>query len=270
MNELVTQLNNENYFSPEMNMKYMSVSQYKDFVGTLGQTGCEARALAKLRGEWKEEPSIPMLVGSYVDSYFEGSLASFKAQNPDIFTQKGELKAQFKQAEEIIARIERDPLFMTFMNGEKQIVMTGKIYGHDFKIKIDAYHPETAIVDLKVMKSIRDTFFVKDLGRVTFVEYWGYDLQLAVYQEVVRQNHEKKLPSYLAVATKEEYPDIEIIGIDQGIMDVNIQSMEWKLGRIQQLKKGEVTPDRCGLCDYCRHTKVLKKPIHFSELAVGI
>lgn len=259
-----------NYFSKEANNHYLSVSQYKDFVGTLGQTGCEARALAKLNGEWKDEKTTPLLVGSYVDAYFEGSLTEFKADNPEIFTQKGELKAQFKQAEEIIARIERDRLFMHFMSGEKQVVMTGEIYGVPTKIKIDSYHDEVAIVDLKVMRDIRTSFFVKDLGRVSFVEYWGYDLQMAVYQEIVRQNTGKKLPVYLAVATKETYPDIELIGIDQGIMNANIQSMEWKVGRIQQLKAGEEKPDRCGKCDYCRHTKVILKPIHFSELIMDI
>lgn len=41
----------ENYYSPEANFEYMSVSQFKDFSGTYGQVGCEARAMAKLRGE---------------------------------------------------------------------------------------------------------------------------------------------------------------------------------------------------------------------------
>ena len=31
----------ENYYSPEANFEYMSVSQFKDFSGTYGQVGCE-------------------------------------------------------------------------------------------------------------------------------------------------------------------------------------------------------------------------------------
>lgn len=34
----------ENYYSPEANFEYMSVSQFKDFSGTYGQVGCEARS----------------------------------------------------------------------------------------------------------------------------------------------------------------------------------------------------------------------------------
>ena len=66
------------------------------------------------------EKTTALLVGSYVDSHFEGTLDLFKAQNPEIFTKKGELKAEYRKAEEIINRIERDPLFMMFMSGEKQ------------------------------------------------------------------------------------------------------------------------------------------------------
>lgn len=55
-----------------------------------------------------------------MDSYFEGTLEEFKKENPEIFTQKGELKANYKQAERIIARMERDPLFMQYMSGENR------------------------------------------------------------------------------------------------------------------------------------------------------
>ena len=74
-----------NYFSKEANYAYLSTSQYKDFVGTLGRPGCEARAMAKLRGEWQQEMTTPLLVGSYVDAHFEGTLGNFRANNPEIF-----------------------------------------------------------------------------------------------------------------------------------------------------------------------------------------
>ena len=43
----------ENYFSKEADREYLSVSQYKKFMGTLGRVGCEAEALACLNGEWE-------------------------------------------------------------------------------------------------------------------------------------------------------------------------------------------------------------------------
>ena len=51
----------------------------------------------------------------------------------------------------IIARIERDEYFMKYMSGQKQVIMTGELFGAKWKIKIDSYIPDVAIVDLKVM-----------------------------------------------------------------------------------------------------------------------
>ena len=61
--------------------------------------------------------------------------------------------------------------------------MTGELFGAKWKIKMDSYIPGVAIVDLKVMASITDLKWVKDIGYLDFVRYWGYDIQGAVYQE---------------------------------------------------------------------------------------
>ena len=112
-------LTNENYFSQESSQKYLSVSQYKNFIGTMGRLGCEAQAMALLNGDWQmDDKSTALLVGSYVDASFEGSLDVFRAKNPEIFKKDGKPKADYIKADEIINRIERDPLFMQFMSGE--------------------------------------------------------------------------------------------------------------------------------------------------------
>lgn len=167
----------ENYYSKEANEKYMSVSQYKDFAGTYGKMACEFSAIEKLEERWAQKKTTPLLVGSYVDSYFEGTLEEFKKENPEVFTQNGELKANYKQAERIIARMERDPLFMQYMSGEKQVIMTGELFGAEWKIKIDSFVRGVAITDLKVMESITKLKWVKDIGYLDFVRYWGYDIQ---------------------------------------------------------------------------------------------
>lgn len=92
-------LTEENYYDLESDRRFMSVHQYFDFVGTLGYAGCEERALAKLDGTYSEEPSDALLIGSYVDAYFDGTLENYKKAHKEIFTQKGELKAQYKRAE---------------------------------------------------------------------------------------------------------------------------------------------------------------------------
>ena len=63
--------------------------------------------MAKLRGEYKPAMTRAMLTGSFVDSYFEGTLDLFINEHPAVFTQKQELRSEFKKANEIIARIIR-------------------------------------------------------------------------------------------------------------------------------------------------------------------
>ena len=74
-----------NYYSQEINKEYLSVSQYKSFIGSLGRNGCEYKALEELYGRWRSKKSTAMMVGQFVDSYFEGSLSCFKRENPDMF-----------------------------------------------------------------------------------------------------------------------------------------------------------------------------------------
>ena len=47
-------LTSENYYSQEANKEYLSVSQYKQFVGTYGRRGCEFTALEELNGRWQQ------------------------------------------------------------------------------------------------------------------------------------------------------------------------------------------------------------------------
>jgi hypothetical protein len=246
----------ENYFSIENQMKYMGASQFKDFMN------CEAGALAKIKGEWEEQKTTALLVGSYVDAHYEGTLDIFKAKNPEIFLKgKPELKAEYKQAEYIINRIERDELFQSFMSGEKQVIKTGEIFGVPFKIKIDSYHPRNMIVDLKVMKDFEPIW--KDGLRLNFVEAWGYDIQAAIYQFIEGNN----LPFYIAAATKEKpEPDLAILNIPQNRLDYCLEVVMDNVKRFDAIKKGKIEPKRCEHCDYCKSTKVLTEVISYDSI----
>ena len=241
-------ITNENYFNPENQMKYMGSSQFKAFMD------CEARAMAELKGEFVREVTKSMLVGSYVDAHFENTLDVFKAKNPGIFTLKGELKSEFKQAERIIERIERDKMFMEYMSGEKQVIKTGEIEGVPVKIKIDSYFPGLRICDMKILKDF-EPIWKEGEGKLNFALFWGYDIQAAMYQAV----EGNKLPFYLVAATKESETDLEIIQIPQYYIDAAIVKIRTKILRFQAIKEGIIEPERCGHCDYCRRTKVLKE-----------
>ena len=143
-------------------------------------------------------------------------------------------------------------------------------FGAKWKIKMDSYIPDVAIVDLKVMASITDLKWVKDIGYLDFVRYWGYDIQGAIYQEIVRQNTGKKLPFYIAGATKQAEPDIRIIHVTDNYLQEALHIVEANMPRILRVKSGEAEPDRCELCDCCRHNRVLTRPISIMDLTAGI
>ena len=247
----------ENYYSSEANLEYMSVSQYKDF------RKCEAMAMAMLRGEWEKPKTTALLVGSYIDSWFEGTLDEFKENNPEIYKKNGTLKAEFVQAEDLIAFVQKDPKFMEYMAGEKQVIVTSELFGTQWKIKIDSYHLGEKIVDLKVMKSME-----RVMGK-SFVEHWGYDIQMAVYSEIVRRVTGLDLETYLAVVTKQDPPDKDIIHIPQWRRIEVLSEVEKDMPRILSVKSGQTTPHRCGVCEYCRATKMIEEPIDFELVGLS-
>lgn len=246
----------ETYFSEENQMEYFGASQFKAFCR------CEAAAMAGIKGEYEPEKTVSMLVGSYVDAHFEGSLDLFRAQNPGIFTRNGELRSNFRQAEEIIRRLERDEMFMKYMSGSKQVIKTGELFGHPWKIKIDSYHPGKAIVDLKLMKDF-GAVWVDGEGKIPFAEAWGYDIQGAVYQAI----EGNRLPFVLAAATKEKVTDIGLFRLPQEMLDVALKIVEARIDRFADIKAGIVEPARCGHCDYCKMTKRLSGVVMYGQEA---
>ena len=244
-------LTEENYFSLEAQLLYIGASQFKGFVK------CENCALAELNGKWQREESTALLVGSYVDAHFSGTLELFKTQHPDIFKRDGQLKSEYEQANYIIERIERDPAFVEAMSGGTQAIMTGEIEGVPVKIKVDSLRPDR-IVDMKIMRDM-DDIYDKELHEYQpFWKAWGYDIQGAIYQEIVRQNTGLLLPFGLAVATKEKpEPDIALIELPQSVLDEALGIVSANIVYYDGLKKGLYEPERCGKCDYCRSTKTL-------------
>ena len=259
-------LTSENYYSQESNERYMSVHQYLDFVGHMGVMGCEARAMATLAGKYSKEKTEAMMVGSYVDSYFEGTLDQFKEENPSVFTQKGELKAAYKRAEKMIARAKKDKKFMAYMSGAKQVIMTGYLFGCDWKIKMDSYLEDKAIVDLKTTTDLHRAWKVQDYGYANCAEFWGYTIQMAVYQKIVEINTGKKLPCILAFITKEESPELKLCYIDQMTLDHSLNEVEMNMAGVLMVKNGEAEPIGCGKCDYCKAHDPITEVINIADL----
>ncbi len=249
-------LTSSNYYSKKANREYMSVSQFKDFMK------CPAMAMAKLNGTYNEDFSKALLLGSYFDEALTGTQESqqkFLFENEKkIFKKGGGKYAEFIKADETVELVKAQPLMMHYLSGKHQVVMTGKIEGVPFKIKMDSFDPDEYICDLKYMASLRSPNMFEPM-----IKYWGYDIQAACYQEIVRQNIGKKLPFIFDVATKETPAHLAVGEISQWNMDEALEKVRNYIRSFQRIKNGEMEAVRCEdyNCDYCTTTKIIKEPI---------
>ena len=252
----MTGLTESTYYSQESNREFMSVSQFKSFLK------CEAAALAEIKGEYTPERGRALLLGSYVDEALTGTKESreeFVEENrAELFKKNGDPYADVAQANEAINCVFRQPLMMKYLDGDHQTIFTGEIEGVPVKGKFDSYKPGEFIADLKYLKDFRSPNFFENA-----ISYYGYDMQLAVYRELVRQNTGKDLPCYLVIVTKQDPPDVAVAEVNEFDLDMALTKFKGAVGRFQAIKKGEIHPERCEGhdCPYCRATKVLTEPI---------
>jgi len=253
----------ENYHSVEANKAYWSASLFKAF------ERCEACGLAMVNGEYEREETTSLLVGSYIDSFYSGEMDTFKSDHPEIFNSRtGELKADYKKANDLIDIINGQQLMTDYLTGETQKIMTAELFGVPWKIKLDV-HGGDRLVDLKVVKDF-ESIYQEGYGRRSWVEFWGYDIQGALYQRVeqISSGRSEPLPFYLVAITKEKTPDFAVMQLPQHILDTALKVVEAKIERFDLIKSGEGDPTRCGHCDYCKSTKILTAPeIYDNEVA---
>ena len=149
------QLNENNYYSREADTAYFSASQVKAF------KKCEAATMAALRGEYERPMSQALLQGQFVDEALTGNYAEWALNHPEISKRDGNLKAEFMLCQEMVSRARRDELFMEFMEGEHQVILTEELFSVPFKAKLDVLGPDK-IVDLKTVKDLKPVYLPGD------------------------------------------------------------------------------------------------------------
>ena len=259
-------LTKDNYYSTEANQHYMSVSQYKDFLK------CEAGALAKLNEDYEQPKSTAFLLGSYVHAWNEGTLEEFTEQHPELFSSKGatkgQLKSDFKLGDEMIRVLENDKFAMFALDGQKEVIMTGELFGAPWKIMIDVYNPQMGrFTDLKTVADLYKRIYVEDVGWCSFVEAYGYLTQMAVYSEIESQNRGGDwLETFIVAVSKQNPPDKAVISIDYESKVQALNEVEDHISRIIEVKHHGAKPNACGKCEYCRANKQLSGVIPYQEL----
>lgn len=271
-------LTQSNYYTHETDWQYMSFSLYKDFCK------CEAAALVKLKDDWKPTSNpVPLLVGNYTHSYFEGqeSHEKFISENESAMLSnrgksKGQLKAPFKVADSMIKALKGDYFFrQAYLPGEKEKIVTGEISGAQWKGKIDSLNLDAGyFCDLKTVDDINKKHWNTDLGRYTnFIFDRGYHLQMAIYKELIKQTFGVECEPLIFAVSKQDPPAKLAIDFTDteslSYMSFALQELEDNQKHILDVMHGEIKPKRCEKCEYCRQTAMLSGFTHASEIELG-
>ena len=277
----MTKLTEENYYKDR---QWLSNSRFKAYMD------CEAKAKAIDDKEWTDNrDDTALLVGNYVHSYFESEEAHAKfvdTHKTRIISSrgatKGELKKEFQVAQDMIDVLKDDKDFLPLYHGNpgddvrKEMILEGEIFGIKVKGKVDSINlTEGYFVDLKTMKTIRglewsDVERKKIPGAGANILDFRYDVQLGLYQELLRQmGYPNFVPLVIAVS-KEDVPDKAVITLSQYRLDEGLQFFENNVERVAGIIAGEIKPKGCGNCDYCRSKRTLNCVINLDDLIAGI
>lgn len=239
---------------------------------------CEAAELAQLKGEWEpQRDPTALLVGNYLHSYFESPAdhQEFLDKHPEIIAttgkNRGQPKAPYQQADKMIEALASDDTFNRLYQGEKEAIVTGTIGGVEWMGKLDCLADNHRyFVDLKTTQDIYKKYWVEDNSAYgSFIEAYRYPLQMAVYQELIRQQYGAEASPLIVAVSKQDPPDKAIVSIPQELLDYWLHRIEDEQPRIEAVKNGELEPKRCGHCEYCRATKKLTGITDLYALEVG-
>lgn len=261
-----------------MSRDHLSFSAYRNY------KKCPAMAKAEDTNRHPRETSDAMLMSSYVDAILVGNFEQFikengpniykwpilaqirkaypefaktklediKDQSPNLYLEFAIKYSDFEYAERIVEKAQNTPKIMKYFEGLQQTESRVTIDSIDYIIKPDVVGA-TFISDLKVMKSIQEWNWSKELGmRVPFYVESDYCLQLALYREGFPDKDE----FVNVVLTKENPIDHSIINYSEQMLDISISKLKRDHKQMFDYANMDIEKvPRCEKCDWCISTK---------------
>jgi len=252
-------LTHDNYHSIEADQEYMSWHQL------LAWRKCPRAELERQRGTWVAPDKECYIIGRYVETAIltPDLFPEFVKQHSGwIMTGKKE-RAAFVRASQMVDRIKRDSMAVDLLTrGEHQVILTGEIGGLPWRGMVDVLHPEAGfVVDLKtaddfdpVWESVTDpdSGFRRNRQFAWYSRYWG---QLAVYQELARQNYPLNggFDCIIVGVSKEDPPGLQALqlGSSERLYRELIAAVN-AVAVFQEYKIGAEEAPACGRCAWCR------------------
>jgi len=253
-------LTQANYHSLAADAEYMSVHQFQNWIK------CAAKEYARQKGLYVDPPNRNFLLGSYVDAALTESPADFEAfyrdNSDELLTKSGKKRADIITADKMIERLRADDFCMKLLSGESQAILTGEIQGVLWKGKADVIHRAMKfLVDLKTTKDFKDGWIDDGAGgnlKVQWFSVWNYWLQMAVYQELLRQMTGEVFKPIIVAVSKEDPCGIDLpVMNDTYRLERELSLTLAPLEAVMRYKRGDEPAPRCESlgCDWCRGTK---------------
>lgn len=133
-------------------------------------------------------PTTAKEVGQYVHSWSAGTQEEFRVNHPSMFTKANSLRSEYLLANTMIDCLQEDPFVMSYLDGEKETIITAEMYGAPWKIMMNVHSlVPRRIVDLRTTRSIIEKVWDEAVrSYVSFVEFYKAPLQATIYLEVER------------------------------------------------------------------------------------
>ena len=194
-----------------------------------------------------------------------GCLTKAREMMPEAFETQVSLRSDYDIVAQCVEAVRQQPMLMEYLTGDHQTTVSGNIGGLKWKGKLDVFDAANKrIVDLKVMRD-----FQRRGQAGSFVETFGYDRQLAIYRELVRQQYGIECDCYVVAVSKETPCNVELIEIPAWRCDELIADLETNAARVEPVWHGKAPARGCGVCDYCRSTKRITRPIEFDLVGMS-
>lgn len=152
------------------------------------------------------------------------------------------------------------------------MIVAGEIDGVPFKGKLDSInHTKGYVVDLKTMKSIwnkewSDEMKTKIPTAVNNILGFQYHVQLATYLELLRQMGYPTYKPFIVAVSKEKQPDKELIELTEEWLEEGLDYIKEHAKHVYYVSLGEIEPQKCGHCDYCKSQKQLHEILTIDDL----
>jgi len=243
-------MTDKQYFSEKQQKEYITSTQIKTYLE------CPLKFQASINGTFKEESSKAMLLGTYIEKGLTGGLSEFIKENEtEIYKKKGEGKLiDFERADELVEELKKDKELMKLLKGKNQEVFMGEIRGHKVMCKVDSLLADK-LVDLKYMADFNGRF---DSNESRFKEWWElyrYDLQMALYHTILRQNG-IIVPPYIVAITKEQpYADKGLFEFSNATLNKQKELINDVIDEVALAKDTKTKVRGCGKCEYCKSLK---------------